>query len=88
MDAWFSRPTLSVPSKFYAGKDFLPATGNPEFPKSDPRRDVLILWDRCSPVNQSYAFIPPLKGVGFRLILYKNTRFPRLGIAGSRLSSI
>src|SRR5258706_214540 len=36
-------PTLSVPSKFSAGKDFLPATGNSELSKSDPRRDMLII---------------------------------------------
>jgi hypothetical protein len=32
--AWFSPPRLLVPSMFYAGKDFLPATGNLEFSKS------------------------------------------------------
>ena len=36
-------PTLSVPSKFSAGKEFLPATGNSELSKSDPRRDMLII---------------------------------------------
>jgi hypothetical protein len=61
-------PTLSVPSTFYDGKDFLPSTGNVEFPKSDPRGDALILPDIYSDVNQTGAFIPPLKGVGFRLI--------------------
>jgi hypothetical protein len=31
-----------VPSRFYAGKGFLPATGNLEFSKSGPRRDIVL----------------------------------------------
>jgi hypothetical protein len=32
--------TSPVPSWFYAGKGFLPATANHEFSKNGPRRDV------------------------------------------------
>ena len=72
--AWFSpplarlvlaRPSFLVPSPFYAGKDFLPATGNVEFPKNGPREDSPILPDIYSDVNGTGAFIPPLKGWDF-----------------------
>ncbi len=67
----YRTPTPSVPSTFYDGKGFLPSTGNVEFPKSGPRRDGLIVSDECSSVNNWGAFIPPLKGGGFRLISCK-----------------
>jgi hypothetical protein len=63
----YRKATLLIPSTFYAGEVFPPATGKVEFPKSDPRRDLLMIAGICSLVNYSHAFIPPLKGVGFRL---------------------
>ena len=64
--AWFSPPqTRSVPSKFSAGKEFLPATGHSELSKSDPRRDREMVANLCSSVNQRHALIPPLKGWAF-----------------------
>jgi hypothetical protein len=37
----FHRPLFLVPSWFYAGKGFLPATANHEFSKSGPRGDAV-----------------------------------------------
>ena len=65
-------PTHLVPSTFYPAEDWIasvarfPAgTGNVAFSKSGPSRDNGIGPRR-------HAFIPPLKGVGFRLTFCKN----------------
>ena len=86
-------PTLSVPSTFYPAKDliasvarFLAGTGNVEFSKSGPLRNSPILQQKL-PVFKGvdwfqhgpHAFIPPLKGVGFRLIFCKSRK---LGMSG------
>jgi hypothetical protein len=45
------KAALVVPSTFYAGEVFPPATGKVEFPKSGPRRDAPIIVDDCSFIN-------------------------------------
>src|SRR5438093_1585681 len=63
----FRTPTLSVPSTFYAGEDFPPATASVELSKSGPSRDAPIVSDASLLVNTNWgAFIPPVNGVGFR----------------------
>jgi hypothetical protein len=46
-----ARPSSLVPSWFYAGKGFLPATGHHEFPKNGPRGDI-FKWTRFHASDQ------------------------------------